>query len=370
VNFRDLLQVWGRVLAGRRPSLSIEITRECPLRCPGCYAYGDDHVGGGITLRQLADKKNDELIQGVLDLVDRYRPLHLSIVGGDPLVRFRELEVLLPRLEQRKLHVQLVTSAFREIPESWSRIRRLSIVVSIDGLQPEHDVRRKPATYDRIIRNIRGHQITIHCTITALMMVRDGYLKEFLEFWTPKKEIKRVWMSFFTPQLGESGAEILSPQQRARAVRELMTLRREFSKLDMREAVIREFLNPPASPEACVFAQTTQVVSADLKTHIVPCQFGGNPDCSQCGCIASMGLAAVGHKRVLPGINAADLLRASTRAGNAFRALIQSAPDWPKPKTITQISIAKVASRAEGDRAGSGLDADCEKDTTLSSAKQ
>ena len=31
--------------------LSIEITRECPLHCPGCYAYGDTHLGGSVTLR-------------------------------------------------------------------------------------------------------------------------------------------------------------------------------------------------------------------------------------------------------------------------------------------------------------------------------
>ena len=48
----DLLHAWGRIVSGHRPNLSIEITRECPLRCPGCYAYGDEHLGGGgVTLR-------------------------------------------------------------------------------------------------------------------------------------------------------------------------------------------------------------------------------------------------------------------------------------------------------------------------------
>lgn len=339
MNFKDLLRVWGRALSGRRPSLSIEITRECPLRCPGCYAYNNDHVGNGINLRQLADKKNEALIQGVLDVVRQYRPLHLSIVGGDPLVRFRELEVLLPRLAKLDLHVQLVTSAFREIPKSWSRIRNLSIVVSIDGLQPEHDARRKPATYEKILKNIRDHQVTIHCTVTAQMMARSGYLREFLEYWTPKKEIKRVWISFFTPQRGETAAEILSPDQRLQAVSELLSLRESYPKLDMPAAVVREFLNPPPSPEECIFAQTTDIVSADLKTKIVPCQFGGNPDCSQCGCIASMGLAAVGHKTVLPGITAGSILRASLKAGKVVKAMAGRAPAPLQPfDELTQMS--------------------------------
>ena len=85
----DMLLAWGRILAGNVPMLSIEITRECPLRCPGCYAYDDAHLGGQLTLRDLNDRKGQKLIDGVLDVVDRLRPLHLSIVGGDPLVRYR-----------------------------------------------------------------------------------------------------------------------------------------------------------------------------------------------------------------------------------------------------------------------------------------
>ena len=57
-----IFPAWGRILQGYRPNLSIEITRECPLRCPGCYAYGDDHLGGDVTLRQMADLKGDALV--------------------------------------------------------------------------------------------------------------------------------------------------------------------------------------------------------------------------------------------------------------------------------------------------------------------
>src|SRR3954449_2566948 len=102
-----ILTSWGRILQGYAPSLSIEITRECPLRCPGCYAYGDDHLGGTTTLRQVRDYKGQALIDGILGLMDYHRPLNLSTVGGEPLVRFRELDTLLPILSKRGIHVQL-----------------------------------------------------------------------------------------------------------------------------------------------------------------------------------------------------------------------------------------------------------------------
>ena len=179
-----MFTAWGRILAGYKPSLSIEITRECPLRCPGCYAYGDEHLGGAITLRQVSDYKGDELVTKFFELVDEHKPLHLSIVGGEPLVRFRELNTILPRLAERGMYSQLVTSAVRPIPIEWAALRRLQIVVSIDGLQPEHDVRRTPATYDRILKHIVGHQITVHCTVTRQLVQRDGYLEEFIKFWS------------------------------------------------------------------------------------------------------------------------------------------------------------------------------------------
>jgi MoaA/NifB/PqqE/SkfB family radical SAM enzyme len=309
------MKAWGRILKGERPSLSIEITRECPLRCPGCYAYDDAHLGGGVTLRQLNDRKGDQLIEGVLEVVDRLKPLHLSIVGGDPLVRYRELEVLIPQLIARGVHVQLVTSAFRPMAASWAKIEHLNVVVSIDGLQPEHDVRRAPATYERILKNITGQNVTIHCTVTGQMMKGPGYLEHFLDFWTPRPEIRKVWFSLFTPQVGDQLEEMLTPAQRRQVIADMFSLIRKFPKLDMPPELIEQFGKPPKSPDDCIFAQTTQTVSADLKSEITPCQFGGTPDCGSCGCIASMGLAAIGDHKLGGLIPVGALFRASIKIG-------------------------------------------------------
>ena len=269
----EVVRAWGKILKGEQPSLSIEITKECPLRCPGCYAYDDAHLGGdGVTLRSLSDRKGQELIDGVLEVVDRLKPLHLSLVGGDPLVRYREVEALVPLLIARGTHVQIVTSA-------------------------------------------------IHSTITGQMMKRQGYLREFLEFWTPRPEIHKVWFSIFTPQVGDRMPEILTPGERAHVIRDLMELRRVFPKLDMPEGMIRQFSKPPHSPADCVFSLTTQTLSADLRTKVTPCQYGGQPDCGQCGCIASMALAAV----------AAHKLGGIIPVGAIFKASIKIGQAWPKP---------------------------------------
>src|ERR1700757_1121472 len=122
----EVLHAWARILSGRAPSLSIEITKECPLRCPGCYAFDSAHLGGTTQLRELSDYRGDDLVVRVLALIDEMRPLHVSLVGGDPMVRYRELDALLPQIEKRGVHTQIVTSAFRVIPEEWMRFKKLN----------------------------------------------------------------------------------------------------------------------------------------------------------------------------------------------------------------------------------------------------
>ena len=96
----------------------------------------------------------------------------------------------------------------------------------------------------------------------------------------------------------------------------------------MPKGMIEEFGHPPNSPDECIFAKTTQIISADLKTRVVPCQFGGNPDCTQCGCIASMGLAAIGNFKLVGSLTAGQIFFASAKIGKAVARL---RPDRPAP---------------------------------------
>jgi MoaA/NifB/PqqE/SkfB family radical SAM enzyme len=329
-----ILRAWGRILQGYRPALSVEITRECPLRCPGCYAYGDEHLGGDVTLRGLADYKGDELVSRFMALIDRRNPLHVSIVGGEPLVRFRELGQILPRLAARGIYTQLVTSAVRPIPREWAALRRLQIVVSIDGLQPEHDERRTPATYDRILKHIEGHRITVHCTVTRQQVRREGYLEEFVRTWQENDRTKWIWISLYTPQKGEISSERLTADDRRRVVADLRAIRTKYSKLQMVEGLLNVYAAPPASPEECIFAQTTDCVSSDLERRITPCQFGGNPDCANCGCIASAGLEALGRHRLKGGIPVRKIFYASLRVGHAVQSLRSGAARSPSAAVV------------------------------------
>lgn len=313
--------------------LSIEITRECPLSCPGCYAYGDSHLGGETTLRELSDLRGDALVEGVLDLVRRHKPMHVSLVGGEPMVRHRELERILPALSDMGVFAMVVTSGVIAIPQDWMRLPRLRVAVSVDGLPEHHNERRKPATYERILKNVAGRSINVHWVITRPMLSRESYLEEYVAFWNAQAEVDHIWVSLYSPQIGEESAERLTPQDRERVARELPQLSRAYVKLLLPEGMGKAFVSPPRNPDGCLFSKMSLNYSADLRTHVEPCVFGGTPDCSQCGCSISSALHWIRDVKIAGPLRVGHMVQASLSVGSVVRKIrgdIDSPGRWDK----------------------------------------
>ena len=316
MNTRRFFSAWGHILQGRPPMLSIEITRDCPLHCPGCYAYDDRHLGGSVTLRQLRDFRGDALVDNVLHLVRVHRPVHLSLVGGEPLVRHRELSRILPELSAMCVETLVVTSGVIPIPREWNALRHIRIAVSIDGMQPDHDKRRTPATYERILDNIAGRRVDVSWVITRPQLERRGYLDEYLAFWSGRPEIARIWLSLYTPQVGEHTPEMITPAQREALVPELMRLSERYPALLMTPGIAKALATPPANPDQCVFSRVSVNYSADLRTKVQPCFFGGEPDCRQCGCAVMAGLHWIGKKRLIGPVRLKHVMESSIAIGS------------------------------------------------------
>ncbi len=326
---KNIFESWGRILLGHTPMLSIEITRECPLRCPGCYAFGQNHLGGDVTLRELNDSRGDDLVNGVLSLIQRHKPLHVTLVGGEPMVRHRELSRILPHVSALGIYSMVVTSGIIPIPPEWITLPRFTAAISIDGLPEHHDVRRHPATYDRILSNLAGRTVNIHWTITAQMLQRPTYLEEYVNFWANRPEVRHIWVSIYSPQCGEQSAEMLTPEQRQFVVRELPRLHQIYPKLLTGQGYAQALLNPPASPRECTFSRLSKNYSADLRTHVEPCVFGGDPDCSQCGCSASAAAHWIAGYQIAGPLKARHIMYGSMKIGSTIARLQRMAlPAW------------------------------------------
>ena len=333
--------------------LSIEITRECPLSCPGCYAYGDAHLGGGLTLSELNDRRGDDLVQGVLRLVDKHKPLHVSLVGGEPLVRHRELSQILPQLSAAGVFTLVVTSGVIPIPPEWIKLPRVRIAISVDGLPEHHDIRRKPATYERILKNIEGREVNIHWVITRPMLQREGYFEQYVAFWSARSEVNRIWVSIYTPQVGEQSPEMLTSPHRAVLGKQLTALSSGYPKLLFHKGLAQALLVPPRHPGDCVFSQMSTNYSADFETRVEPCVFGGTPDCSQCGCAASTGLHWIREIKLAGPVKIDHFIAASVKVGRLMNRLRSDAPQptrWngtgapPKPKMPNMNELLQIKS--------------------------
>lgn len=335
---KGVLGTWGKILTGRVPLLSIEVTRECPLHCPGCYAYNDEHLPGGMLLRQLNDKRNDDLVSGVMHLVDFHKPLHVSLVGGEPLVRHKELSRILPQLAERGIHTLVVTSGVIPIPMEWMSIPNLRVAVSVDGLPEHHNIRRAPATYDRILKNIEGRSINIGLTITRQMTAREDYFEEYTHFWSERPEVNRIWVSIYTPQRGEQSEEILLPEERSRVLALMPQLMERYPKLLGRKDIMKAYAEPPRNPKECTFAQMSTNYSADLKTRVQPCIFGGNPDCSQCGCLVSGAAHMISNIVAIKPLKLGHIARGSVAVGSAVNKIFKKDhhPERWEPATKKQ----------------------------------
>lgn len=272
------------------------------------------------------------LIKGIFRLVDEHRPLQVSLVGGEPLIRHRELNEVIPELSRRGIYTMVVTSGVIPIPRNWTELPRVTVAVSVDGNPEDHDFRRKPATYERILRNIEGRIVNIHWTVVRNNVEQPGYMDRYLKFWDARSEVNRIWVSVYTPQLNEESPERLTYENRRQLAQFLAAAGARYPKLTMHRGLTNAFLVPPESPSSCLFSTLSVNYTADLHTRVEPCVFGGKPNCAECGCSISMGLHWLGDLNVVKLLKARHLIRGSLAIGRAVNRTKQhgSGLRWSK----------------------------------------
>jgi hypothetical protein len=234
------------------------------------------------------------------------------------------------------------------------KLPRLRVAVSVDGLPEHHDERRKPATYERILRNVAGRSINVHWVITRPMLDRSSYLEEYVAFWQARPEVDHIWVSLYSPQIGEESEERLRGEDREWVARELPRLGRAYRKLLVPEGMGRAFVNPPKNPGECLFSKMSMNYSADLRSRVEPCVFGGTPDCSQCGCSISSALHWIRDVKIAGPLKVGHMVQSSLNVGSAVRKLTgeTNTPNrWQEGARFVgkKPSLVQIQGREEGE---------------------
>jgi hopanoid biosynthesis associated radical SAM protein HpnH len=155
----------GNALRGKKRYpfvLMLEPTHLCNLACEGCGK-----------IREFERTIRDMLpVRTCLQAVDECGAPIVSICGGEPTI-YPHLDELVTELLRRKKFVYLCTNAIKleRFLRKWTPSPYLTINVSMDGLEPTHDlVRSRKGLYQIDIRMIKlakslGYRVVTNTTI-------------------------------------------------------------------------------------------------------------------------------------------------------------------------------------------------------------
>jgi len=161
--------------------LILNVTDRCNFRCRYCI-YGGSY--GGMRTHRNVDMV-DEIAKGAVDeFAERSKELDkvcLGFYGGEPLLRWKMIERLVPyakeRMRDRKVMPSMTTNGWLLTPDKFDFLRDcgFTIMVSMDGGKETHDRNRRTAknkpTHDVILKNL-----------DALREWDSGYYRDAVSF--------------------------------------------------------------------------------------------------------------------------------------------------------------------------------------------
>jgi hypothetical protein len=156
---------------------------------------------------------------------------------------------------------------------------------------------------------------------------------------------------------------MLLPEQRAFLASTLPLLAERYPKLLMSPGMAKALLKPSNNPQECLFAKMSTNYSADLQSRVEPCIFGGTPDCTQRGCVISVGLHHAQTIKVAGPLKIGHLVKGSVAIGsllNRFRRAGEKPTRWhinadngnelvqirPKRAAKKNIGVGEIGDRA------------------------
>jgi len=169
-------------------AITINTGLACNCRCTYCYE-GQEHDSKSV----LTFEKACDIISFIKARFPPIIRLHLSFLGGEPLLCFREIKHIYYELKNVFEHLSLSVTTngilINEIIGIFFKESKANIQVSIDGIKHHHDKHRIDAkgagTYDRVIAGIKilqdaGIPISVRTHINEEFM-DNVFLNEWVE---------------------------------------------------------------------------------------------------------------------------------------------------------------------------------------------
>jgi MoaA/NifB/PqqE/SkfB family radical SAM enzyme len=121
--------------------LIIELTNRCNLNCIWCGAK----AGQNQTLS----------FEDVIYAIDKYKPVLVSLTGGEPLLR-KDIFEIIDYCKSKRKFVELCTNGILISKEAAEKLNADVINISVDGLKEINDKIRGQGAFEKIVQGIEN----------------------------------------------------------------------------------------------------------------------------------------------------------------------------------------------------------------------
>ena len=192
-----------------------EITEQCNLRCPTCFADSSPQLTGVVPLDQVLENVDRRMARehGRLDV--------LMISGGEPTVYPRLLELLERVLERDIIRILINTNGIQiarsdELLDFLTRHNdRIEIYLQFDGFKPETLRHHRNADLRRVkreaVERLSGAGIFTTLTMTAALGVNDDEIGAVVRYGLATPFVGGISIQ---PQFGSGRSAALDPRNR------------------------------------------------------------------------------------------------------------------------------------------------------------
>ncbi|MBW2383622.1 MAG: radical SAM protein [Deltaproteobacteria bacterium] len=265
----------------------VNVTNHCNLRCRHCFVFRDGNPNDAE-----GEMKPDRLLRELRRLRDRHGIRTMLWMGGEPMLRWRLIEVGLT-LFQRNTITTNGTIALKDLGPN------LTYVVSLDGPREVNDSVRGEGTFDKVMKTISAIPDGFRPTVMVQCVLHrenQHRLEELVQVLLPTP-VQGLTFSFYVPRAGEVSARAWeSNEEREEAVDIVFDLKRRFPGFIWNSSRSLELLRSAHCrlvTDNCPMQQTMLPLYIEGDHFTTPfCCYGNDVDCDRCGSWGVFSMAA------------------------------------------------------------------------------
>jgi Fe-coproporphyrin III synthase len=249
----------------------LDITNKCNLHCTHCY-----------WVRQEKNQDlNDEQMINVMKSLRKDGLRIIYLLGGEPLLR--------PKICAEAGKIFDFILIFTNGTLGYPPVNNAMYALSIDGPERIHDSIRGKGTFRKVTEKLGKQSTKVMIHVTVCRSNKD-HLREIVENFIHRKNIRGIYFCFFCPSVKQEGnEEKITLKERDVVIDEIVSFRKEYGNKIFFTERIGHYMKSDGGVEKwnsldkCLTKKVFKFYAANGK-YKYHCAYGAEAECKHCGC--------------------------------------------------------------------------------------